>query len=207
MLEKFKKEKEEDANKITELSQLLRTQNSSRALPRVYFILTIDGYYAGRVVFTLYQDTPITGENFRALCTGEKGRGISGRPLHFKGSTFHRIIPNFIAQGGDFINGDGTGSESIYGLKFKDENFNHKHTRKGLLSMANSGKDANGSQFFITLGPTPQLDGKNIVFGEVEEESLVIIDKLGPIGTPQTGVTKARVVIYECGQVSSEGQQ
>ena len=129
----------------------------------------------------LYSDThPNTAENFRCLCTGEKGKGQSGKNLHYKGSHFHRVIAGFMAQGGDFTRGNGTGGESIYGPNFADENLkasNQKHDKRGILSMANAGPNTNGSQFFLCFVPTPHLNGMHTVFGHVTG-GMDVLDKI-----------------------------
>lgn len=144
-------------------------------MSKVFFDLTANGAPKGRVVFQLFDDVvPKTAENFRALATGEKGVSQLGHKLTYKGSGFHRVIKNFMCQGGDFTNGDGTGGESIYGEKFEDENFQLQHDRPFLLSMANAGPGTNGSQFFITTTPTPHLNGKHVVFGEVIQGKSIV---------------------------------
>ena len=173
---------------------------TSAANPTVYFDITIDDESAGRITFELFNNiVPITAENFRALCTGEKGVGHSGKPLHYKGSLFHRVIPGFMLQGGDFTQGNGRGGESIYGSKFNDENFNLAHSEKYLLSMANAGRNTQGSQFFITTAITSHLDGKHVVFGKVKfgQEVVDAIERVGSRG----GHTSRRVVIAASGQL------
>ncbi|KAI0837581.1 putative U-snRNP-associated cyclophilin [Hypoxylon sp. FL0890] len=179
------------------------TQLPASGNPLVFFDITLGGEPLGRITFELFKDVvPRTAENFRQYCTGEV-RDNRGQSQGYKGSKFHRVINNFMIQGGDFLNGNGTGSTCIYGTKsFADENFSLKHNQKGLLSMANSGPNTNGSQFFITTVPTPHLDGKHVVFGKVVD-GMDVVDKIEKTKTGRRGrdVPDMDIVIAQCGEM------
>lgn len=169
--------------------------------------ISIGGENVGRLTIQLSPLTNVTSDNFQSLCrgsdaTGKKQTTDDGKNLHFKDSIFHRVIPGFMAQGGDFTHGDGTGGWSYYGKTFEDENFRHKHEERGVLSMANAGKDTNGSQFFLCFGKAEHLDGKHVVFGMVDSDatSQAVLDKIEAVGSAD-GKTSKEVKITNCGIV------
>ena len=204
-----------------------KAQSEAVATNTVFFDINIGSESAGRLKMELYGSVaPETVENFRALCTGEKGVGPLGKPLHYQGCTFHRIMcaqtpnpdaevashfsgrvclvsfgrsPKFMCQGGDFESGDGRGGESIYGGTFDDEPFEFSHFEPGLLSMANSGPNSNGSQFFITTAVTDFLDGKHVVFGKVVE-GMDVLKSMEAVGS-KSGTPSDTVTIVACGEI------
>lgn len=183
-----------NAFKAVSARSFSRATSALMANPKVFFDMEVGGEDAGRITFELRSDVaPKTAENFRALCTGEKGFGYAG-------SSFHRVIPSFMCQGGDFTNHNGTGGKSIYGEKFEDENFELPHTGKGILSMANAGPNTNGSQFFICTVDTPWLDGKHTVFGKVVD-GLDVVEKIEGVGS-QSGATSVPVVVKDSGEIT-----
>ena len=189
---------------VSLLSAAVQAQSSpekAKITSKVYFDVTIDGKESGRIVMGLFgEDLPKTTENFRLLCTGEKGKGESGKPLHYKGSIFHRVIPEFMLQGGDFTNGNGTGGESIYGAKFKDESFKYIHDVPGLLSMANAAVPTRTDPSSSSRPcHTDWLNGKHVVFGRVIE-GMDIVKKIEALGSA-SGRTRSKIVIADCGEL------
>ena len=167
--------------------------------PVVFLDITIGGHNAGRISMELFADVvPRTAENFRQFCTGEHQK--QGKPVGFKGSSFHRVIKGFMVQGGDFVRGDGTGCTSIYGEKFEDENFTLKHTGPGLLSMANSGPASNGCQFFVTCDACDWLDNKHVVFGKVVD-GMLTVRKIEAVAVGANSKPKLPIVVTQSGEM------
>jgi peptidyl-prolyl isomerase F (cyclophilin D) len=188
----------EEYTAMGNITKCFSSSPSDKNLPRVFFDISAEDEYLGRIVIELRSDVvPRTAENFRCLCTGEKGFG-------YRNSTFHRVIPEFMCQGGDFTDHNGTGGKSIYGEKFKDENFKLKHTGPGVLSMANSGANTNGSQFFLCLSKTSHLDDMHVVFGSVVE-GLNVLSSIESYGSLEkfgsTGQTSKPIIIKHCGEL------
>lgn len=171
------------------------------ANPVVFLDVSIGGVASGRITLELFADvTPRTAENFRQFCTGETRR--NGEPIGYKGAHFHRIVPDFCVQGGDFVNGDGTGCTSIYGPRFNDENFALRHSGAGVLSMANSAANTNGCQFFITCTRCDFLDGKHVVFGKTKDaDSLLVVRKLESVACGANGRPSVPCVVTQCGEL------
>ncbi|KAL6210096.1 hypothetical protein ACLB2K_021034 [Fragaria x ananassa] len=181
-----------------------KVEEAPEITQRVYLDIDIEEQRLGRIVIGLYgQVVPKTVENFRALCTGEKGKGVKGKLLHYKGTPFHRIVSGFMIQGGDIIHGDGKGYESIYGGTFADENFKVKHSHAGTVSMVNTGPDSNGSQFFITTIKASWLDGEHVVFGKVIQGMDMVYAIEGGAGT-YSGKPRKKVVIADSGEIPKD---
>ena len=199
-VEEDEEEEEEEEKVEKKPAKKEKKKKKKSGFPNVFFDISIGGTKVGRITIALSRHTPKTSENFRALCTGEMGKTPSGVPMTYKGSIFHRVIKGFMAQGGDYTDGTGYGGYSIYGETFDDEAFVHKHRGRGILSMANSGKNTNGSQFFLTFVDTPHLDGKHVVFGKVIG-GLEVLDAIEYNRTNRSNRPYKEVKIYDSGEL------
>ena len=190
------------ASQLFSFAENANTADDSYVNPRCFLDLQIGGRRAGRLVVELFADVvPKTAENFRCLCTGERGLGAkTGKALHLRNTIFHRVIRGFMMQGGDFQNLNGTGGESIYGGKFEDENFTMMHNGAGVLSMANAGKNTNGSQFFVTFRKTEHLDGKHVVFGRVVE-GMELVHEIENCETGEGDRPLDPIIVAKCGEL------